>query len=251
MPSLSRTTVGATATTIRRVDNPTTTVAYRAHFNLEGKLAPLMPKAVVKVVADLDKGVTLTSFHGITHLGPLALESTGFVRDRILYISVANGSDVSKSKVALQNSISMAEALRPILSRQMKIETGSKMSTPIIDPLTGLSRGTLAVEIQMQEEISVNGKEMQAFRVESSIGDIQTLMWINPEGQILRRQLLGNLFMERTTKEEALKQAPSLAEKAEIQGHNIAEFADVPFRGSEETKENQPGGLAIIQGLLR
>lgn len=248
---LSRTPVGATATTIRRADNPTTGATYMAHFNLAGKLASLLPAATVKVAANLDKDINLTSFYGETSLGPLNLTSTGKLDGSILYILTTNGANVSKSRVPVENSISLAEALRPVLGSQMSIKSGSRISTPVLDPLTGISRGTLTVEIQDEELISVNGKEIQAFRVESSIGDIKTLMWVDAEGNTLRRQLVGNFFMERTTKEEALHQAPSLAEPVEVRPLDIAEFTGVPLQGSEAAEEQQSSGLGMIQNLLR
>lgn len=245
------TPVGATATTIRKSDEITTNATYRAHFNLEGKLAPLLPKATVKVVADINTDLNLSAFHGETRLGPLNLSSTGLVSGNTLNVAVVNGDKINRTKVALKNSISLAEALRPLLSRQMEIREGSRMSAPIIDPLTGINRGTLTVEIQDKETIVINGKELQAFRVESSVGDIKTLMWIDDDGQTIRRQLLGNLFMERTTMEEAVRQAPSLVEQAEMQPLDVAAFADVPYQGSEDAAETRGGGLATIQNLLR
>ncbi len=247
----SRTPVGATATIIQQVDNPTTAVMYRAKFNLAGKLAPLLPTATVKVTADLDKDISLTSFHGETSLGPLNISSSGLIADSTLYISTSNGNTISRSKVPFRRSISMAEALRPVLGRQMSIASGAKMSTPILDPLTGVSRGTLTIEVQDKEPITVNGTEIMAFRVISSIGDIETLMWVDDAGNTLRRQLVGNLFMERTTKDEALKQAPTLADQVTPQTLDIAEFADVPVHGSGDAQKIQPSGLGLIQGLLR
>lgn len=243
--------MGATVTTIRRVDNPTTAVTYQAHFNLEGKLAPLLPKAIVKVAASLDKNVTLTSFHGETSLGPLDLRSTGLVSDSTLLISTRNNSIINRTKVPLQQPISMAEALRPVLGRQMVIKKGATMSTPVLDPLTGISKGTLTIEVGEQEIISINGNETQAFRVVSSIGEIKTIMWVDADGNTLRRQLLGNLFMERTTKEEALRQAPSLETLAEPEALDVADFADVPLQGRVEAQEQKSSGLGLIQGLLR
>lgn len=134
----------------------------------------------------------------------------------------------------------------------MDVKSGNTMSAPILDPLTGKHRGTLTIRIGEMEQIMINGREVDAYRVVSSLGDLETVMWVDEEGKTLRRQLIGGLAMERTSRDEALKVAPSLSESLEVPELDFSEFRDIAtLRGSEHQATDSPPGLGMLESLLR
>lgn len=248
----ARNIIGAAATEIRRIADPVTTATYEATLNLEGKLSPLLPRAIVKVSSLLDRNVSLTNFHGMATVGPVSFTATGALANNLLYVITHKPNGISYTKRELKDGISMAEALRPALGTQMEIKPGNQMSAPILDPLSGRYRGTLTIRIEKKEPVIIEGREIKAFRVVSSLGDIRTTMWVDEDGQTLRRQLIGGLAMERTTREKALAQAPSLQETLEIPEVDPADFKDVPLSREGEVKngENLPG-MSMLEALLK
>lgn len=248
----TRNVIGAAATQIRRVADPVTTATYQANLNLEGKLSPLLPRAIVKVSSLLDKSVNLTSFHGVAKVGALSFTATGSVANNLLYLTTVKPNGTNSLKRELKGGISMAEALRPTLGSQIEIRPGNQMSAPVLDPLSGQPRGTMTIKIEKKEPVIVEGKEIEAFRVVSSLGDIRTTMWVDEFGQTLRRQLVGGLAMERTTREKALAQAPSLQERLEIPELDPADFKDVPLsREGEITNGESLPGMRVLDALLK
>lgn len=145
----------------------------------------------------------------------------------------------------------MAEALRPTLGRRMKIQTGEKMSAPILDPLTGRNRGTLTIEIGEKDTLTLDGQQVEGYKVVSSVGDIKTTMWVDDAGQTIRRQLVGGLSMERTTRDKALAHAPSLEQPVEIPQLDPADFKGIPtVREGDAQSGSSAGGLGMLEALL-
>lgn len=229
-------TVGAAHTSIVQLDHPTTSAAYRAEFSMEAKLSALLPRIHVKGAAVLDRDTNLSKFIAKADGVGMTLTAQGEIHREMLFLKISKPSNNSYSRRALAEPVSLSEALRPSLNRHMEIKPGAKMSSPVIDPLTGQVRGKLTVRIEKAEIIDIGGQPTRAFRVKTSVGDIDTLMWVDEEGHTLRRNLLSGLFMEKTTKDKALETAPSLDQEVDIPPLELKDFEGVPVQ-----KINAPG----------
>jgi hypothetical protein len=240
--------IGASHTSIRRLDTNTSAAAYLAEFAMQGRLSPILPDGFVKGLAVLDSNETLTSFSVVAEFGPLKLSSMALVERDILYLKVDKGNDPKRYRRRLEQPVSFSEVLRPSLSRHMKIAPGEKMSSPVIDPLTGANRGTITVKIVDKEKIELGGESLQAFRVTSSLGDVTTQMWVDADGKTLRRNLVNKIRMDRTDRETALKHAGRLEEPLVSRPLDFGEFAGVPLTGEGKTEDEAgaPGLLGLI-----
>jgi len=108
---------GASATTITKSLEPDRNLTYVMQFALSAKLSPILPPVNVKVTAGLDPEFSLTKFYGDGDIGPARLRATGKIDKEILYIKIDNNNATNIKKVELQNPVSLAEAVRPALSK--------------------------------------------------------------------------------------------------------------------------------------
>lgn len=237
--------VGATRTTIAQRDNPTSTSAYTAEFVFSAKLTPLLPVATISGVAELDKDSALTSFGVRGELARLALSTQGTVVREKLYVLLDKPNETSRYIKTLDQPVTFGEVLRPSLSRHMKLAPGEKMSSPIIDPLTGQSRGYIRLEVVQRERIQLQGRSVTALRIRSSIGDIETLMWVDEQGRTLRRNLVNNLRMDRVSRDRALELAPGIEKPVKFPPLDLAQFQNLSVDPA-----SSPNDLSGPAGML-
>ncbi len=244
-------TVGASRTTIVLLDDATTATAYRGEFVISAKLSPLLPQGTIAGNAILDRYGSLTEFGVRGQVGQLKLSSQGVVLNDLLYLHVDNMNEINRIKKRLDQPVTFNEMLRPSLARHMKLEPGERMSSPIVDPLTGQHRGSMRLEVLQREAIVINGRRISALRVKSSIGDIETLMWVDEEGRTLRRNLVNNLRMDRVDKEAALEIIPTLADEIDFPSLDLTEFREVPVDSGEASGNPGSGQMGFLNVFLR
>lgn len=244
-------TVGASRTTIVLLDDATTAAAYRGEFVISAKLSPLLPQGTIAGSAILDRFGSLTEFGVRGQVANLKLSSQGVIANNLLYVYIDNMNEISRMKKRLDQPVTFGEMLRPSLARHMKLEPGERMSSPIVDPLTGQHRGSLRMEILQREAIILNGRRTSALRVKSSVGDIETLMWVDEEGRTLRRNLVNNLRMDRVDKESALEIIPTLADEVDFPPLDLTEFRDVPVDSGEANTTPGTGQMGFLNFFLR
>lgn len=219
--------VGAAETTLRLNERPTSTSTYRAEFHLEAKLSALLPVVIVKGTAQIDKSAHLTSFFAAADISRLKLTGQGVVDADTLYIKTFNGNENKYLRKSLTGPVSLGEVLQPVIGRRLNIRAGEKMSTPVVDPLTGRNLGIMTLQVKDQESITLDGKPTPAFRVTSDLAGVQTEMWVDQDGNTLRRNLINGLRMDRTTKQKAYEVARSLAEPVKPPALDVSEFPAV------------------------
>ncbi len=246
------TPVGASLTDVRQEKQPDDSLTYTADFRINVKVSPLLPQVVLKGRSIMDAKMHLKRFHATADVGPAKFSATGEVDDNLLYLKINKNNDINLQRIDLNGPISLAEAVRPAIGSQLNITSGESLSTPVIDPLTGSNRGTLTITVKDQEQITVDGESISAYRVVSSLADIETIMWVDAYGQTLKRNLVGSFTMEKADREEALKAAPALAEPTVIPGLNLVEFRDVPIQQSADAAGQSPNGaIGTLRTLLQ
>lgn len=244
-------TVGASRTTIVLLDDATTASAYRGDFVISARLTPLLPQGTIAGSAILDRFGSLRNFGVRGQVGNLKLSSQGAALNNILYLQIDNMGEVTRMKKLLDQPVTFSEMMRPSLARHMKLEPGETVSSPIVDPLTGQHRRSLRMEIVQREAIVINGRRTSALRVKSSVGDIETLMWVDEDGRTLRRNLVNNLRMDRVDKESALEIIPTLADDVEFPALDLTEFREVPIDSGETNGSPGTGQMGFLNFFLR
>lgn len=241
--------LGGSKIQIRRLDDPTTGTAYGAEFALQGKFSALVPTATIRGNATIDADSNLTGYFIRGDLAGLQLSSQGAVLNDILYAKINNMAQTTRLKQRLDSPVSFGELLRPALSRRMKIAVGEKMSSPVIDPLTGVAKGKVVVTIEAREPIELGGESVPAYRVVSQLGDIKTVMWVDAEGQTLRRKLVNGIRMDRSDRQTALKAAPLLDTPVAAPEMDFSEFRNVPMRRQGQAPEE--ASWSVLGSILQ
>lgn len=239
--------VGASLTEIRQDKNQDTTLTITMDFRLSAKPSDVLPTIEAKAFGHLNNKLELEAFFAKANAGPLTLNVNGLSTENELYLKATNFNNISYSRRQLKEPMTLTEAVRPALGSQMTIAPGQTLRTPVLDPLTGKSHGLLMIAIGEKEAITVDGEEVQGFRVVTKLHDIESIMWVDATGRTLKRNLFGNLTMERTSREKALEVAPSLAKGVAIPPLDIEEFPEqtVPDDGGNPA----PAGSSAL-GLL-
>lgn len=239
----SGTVIGATITTIRQTPNDNLS-SYTANISASVKFNPLLPGISFKALAHLDKSMALQNLQARADLGITDIAIAALVDNEKLYVKTSKSNSINRSVKSLNAPISLASVARNSLPNTFTLAPGKDLNIPVNDPLLGNLKGTLKLHVKERTELKLDETTPTAYRVESELGDIRTVMWMDRRGQILRRQLVGDIIMDKTSRAESLKIAPDLEAPLDPLPITVEEFRGIP----EDTQES-PGGLDL--GILK
>lgn len=246
-------TVGASRTSIKKMDRATTgtpSFGYAGVFTLSGKLNDLLPQANVRVRTQLDPDMNLTKFSAAMDIAGISYSANGQVIDKSLYLAISKPNNISHKIVHLDKPITLSEFARSTLASKMDIKVGNTETMPVVNPLSGSVSGSLKVTVEGKETITVQEREVSAYKLVSDFNDIRTTMWVSKDGTTLKRQLVGNISMEKTDRETALKVVPTLDDQQSITDLDLSHFNDQsPQNGSTNAPGNTPE-LKLLEILM-
>jgi len=222
------TTVGAMATSITREQSPTP--RYLLELHLEAQPRPLAGAGGITLagLAELDLELVLKRFRLLGRILNADFEMNGFISaDAELFLELRRGEERTRLRFKLEQPISLAEVIRPLALRTAEIRTGTSFRVPVVDPLWSMQIGVLEITVGDIETLRLPDGEIQAWRVESRINDFVSTSWVDAAGRPVRRQLVGGLWLDRTTAQRALQVAPTLASRFEFVDLQVRDFADV------------------------
>jgi len=246
--------LGAARTAITYLKDASTCSPHlRAQFFMQAKISPLLPATVIRGTALMNKANQLDEFYLSAHLGSIELKSQGKASKDALRVVISAPTGTSYIKKPLDGPVSLNEVLRPTLGRNLKIAPGAKFSARVVDPFSGRAATQVRIRVEEEETIILGGEPTPAYRVRSSVGDIENLMWVDSAGQTLRRELANNIRMDRTDKETAEKVAPELANwtsSAVFPEFDWSRFDDLASKAGAETSA-APAATGVLEMLWR
>jgi hypothetical protein len=133
---------------------------------------------------------------------------TGSVQGGELLISMEAGGIVSDRKIPLREAPHLGLSLRPAL-RGRKLEVGGNIRLPMFDP-SSLAQGFMELNVTGKDRITVMGRKLETFMVTGMFKGMEIFMWVAEDGEILRQESMGMVFVRESGEEAVRLQRPSI-----------------------------------------
>ncbi len=115
------------------------------------------------------------------------------------------------SRIALQEPVMLADAIRPVVTQSGRLRVGSKWSAMASDPISGQFSVPVRVEVVAWEGIEIEGEKFDAYRVTETAGETVTTSWYDSDGEVLKTDLGNGLVMLRADREKVFAQYKELS----------------------------------------
>ena len=242
--------IGAASTVVQKLDSPQT--HYVANFRLGASFGftKLKQSIAIKAVGELDSKFELTDFYVDAALPAIRLRVRGATKGTELFLDVEKNGQHALSRLHLGRRISLLEAVRPALMQQFAVKPGASYVLPVADPLFSMQQGQVEIRVLQRELLPIGGRQIAAYKVEIRLNDFVSYIWVNRQGETLRRQIIGNLTMENTSEAEAKRVSPVLTEARDLPPLDLVQFKRVPSKSVEQMSDGKQSPLAILGGLL-
>jgi len=148
----------------------------------------------------------------------------------------------------LERPISLLEAVRPLVGRHLDLKVGTVRRVPVLDSTWSLHEGWAEVRVEARERIPLGGKTVEAYRLAIQLGRFTSTIWVNEQGEALRRQF-ANITMERVEPQEARERFPGIDAPVETPSVKVSDF-QLPEGESTSLGENV-GPLSLLLNLFR
>jgi len=145
----------------------------------------------------------------------------------------------------LQQPISLLEAVRPLVARRLELKVGNIYRLPVLDSTWSLRQGIVEVRVEAFEHIGVGDKTVEAYRLATQLGPFISTTWVNPQGEVLRRDFGGNILMERVAPDVARKRFVGIDAPPEIPRIEAKDFAGSEGESTLPAEEIAPLNLLI------
>ena len=243
--------MGAASTVVQRVDAPD--VHFVANFRLGATFgfAKLKQAISLKAVGELNSEFELSGFYVESNLAGIAVRVRGETRGNELFLDTDNNGRHSLSRLQLGRRISLLEAVRPALMQKFAIRPGATYVLPVADPTLSMEQGEVEIRILDKVSLVLDGRTMSAYKVEMRLNDFVSYSWVDSAGQTLRRQIVGNLFMDRASETEAKKVSPLLNEELRMPPLDLEQFKKVPSETLDKIGAGKQSPLAVLGNLLK
>ncbi|MGI8905994.1 MAG: hypothetical protein ACR2IE_05830 [Candidatus Sumerlaeaceae bacterium] len=243
--------LGAASTVVYRLEGPR--VHYVANFRLGATLgfAKLRQTITIKAIGELDSQFELKGFFVDANLATLRLRVRGATRGTELFLDVEKNGHHALSRLQLGRRISLLEAVRPALMQKFVIRPGAVYVLPVADPMFSMQHGQVEIRILDREKLTVSGRDLMGYKVEMRLNDFISYCWVDRHGNTLRRQIVGNLTMERADEVEAKKVSGVLSEPLELPALDLGQFTRVRSQTIDQMSDGKQSPLAVLGGLMK
>ncbi len=242
-------TIGAFSMTVRQTTD-TAKSSYRADFRLGAQLriGPLTRPVEMAGLGLLDKKLNLQALHVTGNLAGLPLGMTGMMIGNVLMLQSQHDGQLKRAQINMGREVSLLDAVRPAALRGFQIKEGNSLRIPVVDPFFSMERGVAEIRVKAEEKITVNERQRDAYRVETTLNDFVSTTWVDRQGTTLKRQLFGNLSMERATEEDARAKSPVISQEMHMPPFQAAEFRDVPLQDVGTALGPNSSLLSLLSG---
>ncbi len=151
--------------------------------------------------AVLNLDFSLKSFTFGLVSGDYTTDIFGDVKDGKLNIKLKSQNSRSEASFPATRGIYLPSAI-PLLASMRGFPAGES-SLPTFDPLS-LTMNDLQVTIGSQENVNTETGTVQAHRLSLFVSGMNSTMWVDRSGHVIREEETGGMVMEATDKEKAL-----------------------------------------------
>ena len=170
--------------------------------------------------SDLGENFELKNFDFSGNFAGVKISLKGFIEKGKVGYSYSDGAKEDKGFIDINRDISLVDAVRPFVLKNLNLEKGKVYTIPVSNPIQGLfssniglNKSVIEVKILDDEVIKFQDKEVVATKVEFSSDEVKTYEWFDKDGNFLRGELLSGLLIESTTLEYISSKYPQLMTK--------------------------------------
>jgi hypothetical protein len=122
---------------------------------------------------------------------------------------------------------------------------------PVADPMFSMQQGQVQIRVLEREKIALRDHQVVGYKVETRLNDFVSYSWVDRQGSTLRRQLIGQLTMERTSEAEAKKISAVLSEPLTLPVMDLDRFKKVQPQTVNQLTGGAQSPLGALGGLLK
>jgi len=170
--------------------------------------------------SNLGEKFELKDFDFSGNFAGVKISLKGTIEKRKVRYKYSDGSKEDKGYIDLNSDISLVDAIRPFILKNLNLEKGKVYTLPVSNPIQGLFRSNIGlnksvIELKIldDEMITFQDKEVTATKVEFASDELKMYEWFDKEGNFLRGELLSGLYIETTTPEYIKSKYPNLMTK--------------------------------------
>jgi hypothetical protein len=150
-------------------------------------------------VLNLDYSLRTFTFGLVS--GDYTTDVFGEVKDNQLKVKIKSQNNESESSYPAPRGVYMPGVI-PLLSSQRGFPQGD-FALPTFDPFS-MALNEVQVSIGPEEEIKTESGKSKAHRLNLTVSGMNSTMWVDSAGHVLREDETGGMVMEVTSKEKAL-----------------------------------------------
>jgi hypothetical protein len=209
----------------------------RMRINSMGMIQDLHLRTRAELLSDL----SLDRFDFEIASGPFRFAAQGRVAGDVLSVRTETAGAGRNIEIPLKKRPYLTAAIIPALSPQ-RLKPGERYSFDIFDPST-MSQTAVQAEVIGREDISVMGNPLAATRISMSLRGMTQTAWISERGELLRERGLLGMRLEKTSREEALKDIGPAASQDLTELASVASSRELPEPMALETLQVRIGGI--------
>lgn len=185
----------------------------------------IAPKIVLKMTMHLDSNFKIDRFVVAVQSRLASFTGAGFFEGKRLFYRVErDGIATLYGYLDLQYPASLLSTMQPVISRHLTLKEGESYSQNVIDPIWGLAHGRATVRVMARETLVIDGETKEAYRLETSFQGMKSNSWVDASKNVLRRELVQGITLDRGSKRAIIKQYPGLQGVLEIGDFDRMEF---------------------------
>ena len=199
----------------------------------------------LKTTSRLNRDFSLADFDFNIESGRFSFNVNGTVADQLLTVRTDSAGTRRTADIPLKAKPYLLPAIRAALS-SVELNAGDKYTFDIFDPAT-MGQTPVIVEVIGKEDLQIMGEVKTAVKVALIFKGTSQAAWIGKDGEVIREKGILGIQMEKTTREDALRdltggssadltRTASIASNVELadldrRSSLVVEFSGIPVRG--------------------
>jgi hypothetical protein len=142
------------------------------------------------------------------------VEVTGNINHKTLTLVIHTENSQTQQEILLDEIPQMPVTIVPYLLKK-GLRKGTRINIPVFDPVT-LSMQKMRVEVLGKEQITIQKKDREAFKIRGDINGLLLYLWIDEQGKALREETPMGFTLVSEQMEDALRIPSSLPDVSDL-----------------------------------
>lgn len=190
-------------------------------LNIQGQIKPVR----IASQALVDPNFRLISFNVKVSSGIISFEHRGRMEGKTLLLQLprSQGGGVKRLKLVEIPRMSRSLGL-PVPLTGLKV--GKHIKMPIFDPIDGQKTDAI-INVMEKADIDISGNLVPAWRVRAEFRTVESFMWVDEEGRLLKGFMPLSITVVRSSRQEIAAEMKGGRELPEL-----VSLTSVPYEGS-------------------